>query len=288
MKNKKLAVLALTAGLSVLSCIPAFAGQWKQDSKGWWYQEDNGSYPASTWKEINGKQYYFGADGYMLANTTTPDGYTVNGDGEWVDGSKQSVFKDISEYFNTDLQDFEKAKVILGAKTFSEAYDVDDRECYYYWIGVKSDLSNVIQGFTDDDTINKIAIHPRVSMYNENRTLYDAKNSFELIYDKATNQIISVKGDPMLFVNGIDGKVLHASDVRDLAKSAGAQDIEYKNTDREVPVYGIRDGGAFYDTGEKNIERNDEVTFTLNGLKYSYKAKAAIMNDNMKFVITRN
>ena len=34
MKNKKLALVALTAGLSVLSCIPAFAGQWKQDSKG--------------------------------------------------------------------------------------------------------------------------------------------------------------------------------------------------------------------------------------------------------------
>ena len=27
--------------------------------------------------------YYFNGDGYMLANTTTPDGYTVNADGAW-------------------------------------------------------------------------------------------------------------------------------------------------------------------------------------------------------------
>lgn len=101
MKNKKFALVVLTAGLSVLSCIPAFAGQWKQDSKGWWYQEDNGSYPASTWKEINGKQYYFGADGYMLANTTTPDGYTVNGDGAWtVNGVVQ---EQKTESANTNL-----------------------------------------------------------------------------------------------------------------------------------------------------------------------------------------
>ena len=52
-------------GLSVLSAIPAFAGEWKQDAKGWWWQEDNSSYPTSAWKEINGRQYYFGADGYL-------------------------------------------------------------------------------------------------------------------------------------------------------------------------------------------------------------------------------
>ena len=83
MKKKRFVMLGLVAGLSVLSAVPAFAGEWKADTKGWWYREDNGSYPASTWKEINGKQYYFGADGYMLANTTTPDGYTVNADGAW-------------------------------------------------------------------------------------------------------------------------------------------------------------------------------------------------------------
>lgn len=57
---------------------------WKQDKNGWWYQNSDGTYPISEWKEINGKQYYFGSDGYMLSNTTTPDGYKVGADGAWI------------------------------------------------------------------------------------------------------------------------------------------------------------------------------------------------------------
>lgn len=87
--KKKMAVLAMATGLSVLSTIPAFAGQWKQDNIGWWYQEDNGSYPVSTWKWIDGNGdgaaecYYFNVSGYMLSNTSTPDSYSVNNDGAW-------------------------------------------------------------------------------------------------------------------------------------------------------------------------------------------------------------
>lgn len=58
---------------------------WNQDSTGWWYQNADGSYPVNQWREVNGKQYYFGADGYMLADTTTPDGYSVGTDGAWIE-----------------------------------------------------------------------------------------------------------------------------------------------------------------------------------------------------------
>lgn len=58
---------------------------WKQDGTGWWYQNADGSYPVNQWREVNGKQYYFGADGYMLADTTTPDGYSVGADGAWIE-----------------------------------------------------------------------------------------------------------------------------------------------------------------------------------------------------------
>lgn len=95
--KKKISLLMVTVGLSVLSCIPAFAGQWKQDNTGWWWQDDDGSYPTSTWRWLDGnndgiaESYYFGADGYMLTNTTTPDGYTVNADGAWtVNGALQT------------------------------------------------------------------------------------------------------------------------------------------------------------------------------------------------------
>lgn len=60
------------------------AAGWKQDSAGWWYDNGDGTYPTNQWKEIDGKQYYFGSDGYMLHDTTTPDGYSVDSNGVWV------------------------------------------------------------------------------------------------------------------------------------------------------------------------------------------------------------
>jgi hypothetical protein len=86
MKNKikKITAIILAGTMILGTSVTAFAAEWKQDNNGWWYQEDNGSYPTNSWKWINGKSYYFGSNGYMLSNTTTPDGYTVNADGAWV------------------------------------------------------------------------------------------------------------------------------------------------------------------------------------------------------------
>ena len=78
-----------------------FVGDWRLDSVGWWFENPDGSYPANDWKEVRGKWYFFGADGYMrtgwidwngkqyycdssgamLANTVTPDGIQVGADG---------------------------------------------------------------------------------------------------------------------------------------------------------------------------------------------------------------
>ena len=91
MKNKKLALVALTAGLSVLSCIPAFASGWQKDTVGWWYgtNENNTTWYNSGWQWVDGnndgiaESYYFNSNGYIAVNTTV-DGYTVNNDGAWI------------------------------------------------------------------------------------------------------------------------------------------------------------------------------------------------------------
>ena len=59
---------------------------WRQDTSGSWYfmEEDTGTMNASAWLKYNGLWYYFGSDGKMLTNTTTPDGYVLNSDGVWV------------------------------------------------------------------------------------------------------------------------------------------------------------------------------------------------------------
>ena len=58
---------------------------------GTWYfltTEHNGFFGAAlenTWAWVDGYCYYFGADGKMAASCTTPDGFTVNGEGQWTE-----------------------------------------------------------------------------------------------------------------------------------------------------------------------------------------------------------
>ena len=82
-RMKKAIAIALATATMASQAMPAMAAEWKQDNTGWWYQEDNGSYPTNSWKWINGRCYYFDSNGYMLASTTTPDGYTVDATGAW-------------------------------------------------------------------------------------------------------------------------------------------------------------------------------------------------------------
>lgn len=80
----------MAAAMTMGSAMTSFAG-WQSDTNGWWWQNDDGSYPVNTWQWIDGNQdgvaesYYFGPDGYMLSNTITPDGYQVNADGAWIE-----------------------------------------------------------------------------------------------------------------------------------------------------------------------------------------------------------
>lgn len=84
MKRMKKAITIVIATATMASqAMTAMAAEWKQNEIGYWYQEDNGSYPTNSWKWINGRCYYFDSNGYMLASTTTPDGYTVDATGAW-------------------------------------------------------------------------------------------------------------------------------------------------------------------------------------------------------------
>ena len=94
MKKLKVAVFALV--LAGLASMTAYAGTWEKDSTGWWYNNGNGTWPASSWQWIDSNGdgsaecYYFNQSGYLLQNTTTPDGYTVDADGAWtVNGAVQ-------------------------------------------------------------------------------------------------------------------------------------------------------------------------------------------------------
>ena len=102
---KKLKIAVATLGLCMLMTPQTvLAGQWKTDANGWWYQNDDGSYPANCWQWIDGNGdgtaecYYFNESGYMLSNTTTPDGYIVNQDGAWIEnGVVKTTIVDVTQ-----------------------------------------------------------------------------------------------------------------------------------------------------------------------------------------------
>lgn len=56
---------------------------WLQDGGKWYYLENSGAMKASQWFEVAGKWYYVEGSGALAVNTTV-GGYTVNGNGEWV------------------------------------------------------------------------------------------------------------------------------------------------------------------------------------------------------------
>lgn len=92
-----LALCAIALSAVLPAGLRAYAGEWRQDETGFWYQEDDGSYPINSWKWIDGNGdgiaecYFFDRSGYLAVNTTTPDGYTVDENGAWVlDGVVQT------------------------------------------------------------------------------------------------------------------------------------------------------------------------------------------------------
>ena len=52
-----------------------YGGVWKHTSKGWWFQYNEGGYPANKWEKIAGEWYYFGSDGYIKTGVQKINGH---------------------------------------------------------------------------------------------------------------------------------------------------------------------------------------------------------------------
>ena len=72
---KKMVFALLTATL-IFAVVPATvqAAGWKHNKYGYWWQENDYSYPKNQWKTIYGKQYHFNSKGYMDTDWARVDG----------------------------------------------------------------------------------------------------------------------------------------------------------------------------------------------------------------------
>lgn len=128
---KKLAMTVITLAVSLCTAASVSAAQWQQDTKGWWYDYEDGSYAANRWEQINGSWYRFGNDGYMqtgwqqingcwyylqpdgaMASDTVIDGYRLGADGIMQEASPAvpeagyghvAIAMEISAGKNTDI-----------------------------------------------------------------------------------------------------------------------------------------------------------------------------------------
>ncbi|WP_313186324.1 hypothetical protein [Lacrimispora sp.] len=144
---KKFLIGLMTATIALSSTIVSFAGEWKQTGYGWWYDNGNGSYTANNWQNINNTWYYFNQDGYMRTGWIPVNGkwYYCNANGEmahdtWIDG-KYYVGTDGVMYVNTTTPDGYKVdgngiknasisiKEIINHKFVSK----NDLETYKWW-----------------------------------------------------------------------------------------------------------------------------------------------------------
>ncbi|MFR3808922.1 MAG: hypothetical protein ACLTX3_08230 [Lachnospiraceae bacterium] len=88
--RKKMVNMLIAAAVSI--CMACRTGKrettWVKDGKGWWYQEDNGSWPANQWKQVNGQWYWFDSNGYMATGWRQIGGtwYYLSGSGAMVTG----------------------------------------------------------------------------------------------------------------------------------------------------------------------------------------------------------
>ena len=88
-KIKKVVILAVIFCLSIFK-FNTYSLMVEQDPIGIYCIKDNGTRAVSEWVEIDFEgdnyleYYYFDANGYLVMNSVTPDGYTVNERGQWV------------------------------------------------------------------------------------------------------------------------------------------------------------------------------------------------------------
>lgn len=207
MNHKK--IVGVVMLLSITMSMTAYAGTWKtgkeESQNKWWYANGDGSYAKNGWYWIDGNNdgvaecYYFDDNGWLLTNTTTPDGYQVNSDGMWINKEKIEVrnIMQLEQNFThmldgqyipvglidgngvygalSEEDDIEMVRFSISTideKTILLEYNMGDNSEIYVW-----NESSYIPNNVDDSNSH---YYDEIYLYNENVVgYYLEKNPFD-------------------------------------------------------------------------------------------------------------
>lgn len=134
-KRKKIVTSIATVSMAaMMTTMNVYALGWQHNMTGWRYgtNELNTTWHANGWQWIDGNNdgiaecYYFDSNGYMLASTTTPDGFTVNANGAWtVNGVVQTKIVG-TVAIPSEQNGKEGTKSASAVNTVSESEDESD------------------------------------------------------------------------------------------------------------------------------------------------------------------
>lgn len=177
---KKLAAAFLSVGMILSMSVPGYANVTSTERRGTttYVKTDNAveNYPAWIWRD--GACYYYDASGHILKNTTTPDGYTVDGEGRWtVNGVVQSngfgnYVADISDYAGKNDDELWKSMKRKLAKVYEGSIPSDvssgSKQVWTYTISdddqsydvVAFDADNLTMGPGESWAIKEYAAYP--------------------------------------------------------------------------------------------------------------------------------
>ena len=141
----RISVTETATGISASCTVNVTAKEgWKKNSKGWWYQNADGSYPKNQWKTIGNKWYHFDANGYMqtgwlqLGNTW----YYLKSSGEMATGwlqlgntwyyLKSSGAMAVNEWVDNGKSYVDaNGKYVPGQKKYTEGWKKDGKGWWY-------------------------------------------------------------------------------------------------------------------------------------------------------------
>ena len=140
-------------------------GAWSQADGSWRYQKDDGSYARGWMQSTDGKWYYFDANGRMLTDTVTPDGYQVGPDGAWTVGGWEASY-DANyppEGTTWTRPGFQYVDVIMGWNARGEpVMERRLRQDYNYglynYFGLSDDLCKALYGESDQIGTGEMAV----------------------------------------------------------------------------------------------------------------------------------